>query len=97
MRGSRRVFEEREFINIADGETMRTIEIGNAARSVDVALVVIGRVKGGIPRRGSVDVFGKGVCSLQIVPSPAARECGLQRMIDGISVVGEELISAVAV
>src|ERR1700692_1556360 len=90
------MLEEWKLINVADGTTMRTVEIGDTARCVDVALIVVGRVEGGISGGSSVDIFGERVSGLKIVASPAARECGLQCVVDRVRVAREKLIYAVA-
>ena len=38
---SARVREERQFVNVADRQPVRTVEVGNPARGVDVALIVV--------------------------------------------------------
>src|SRR5712691_11678719 len=91
------MLKERELVDVADGKTVWTVEIGNAAGSIDVALIIVGRIEGGIAGGSRVDVLGEGVCGLKIVSSPAPRKRGLQSVVDGICIVGEDLISAVAV
>src|SRR4029077_1055927 len=54
-------------------------------------------VEGSVSRRGRVDVFGKSVGALKIAASPVARDRCLQRVVDRIGVVGEDLVAAVTV
>src|ERR1700722_11708602 len=66
------MLEEWKLINVADRETMRTVEIGNAPRCIDVALIVIGRVDRGISGGSGVYVLGKCVGGLKVITSPAS-------------------------
>jgi hypothetical protein len=67
---SARMPKEGKFIDVAHGETVRAVEIGNAARGVDVALVIVGGVESGVSRRSSVDVLGESVGRLKITAPP---------------------------
>ena len=89
--------EEGKVIDVADFEHLRAVEIGDSTRSVDGALVVESGVVGGVSGGSGVDVFGKGVGGLDVALLPAPRQRGLERMIDRVRVIGEDLISGVAV
>ena len=91
------VLEERKFVDVADRQAVTPVEVGRTARCVDVALIVIGSVEGCIAGGSGVDVLRKGVGSLEVAASPAARSRGLQCVVDRIGIIGEDLIAAVAI
>ena len=89
--------EEWQLVDIADFQHLRPIEIGDSSRSVDRAFVVEGSVVGCVSRGGGIDVLGESVRSLNVTSLPAPRDCSLKRVVNGISVVGEDLIAGISV
>src|SRR5207302_6326905 len=67
---SRGVLEERKLIGVADRETMRPVEVGDPPRRVDIALIVVGGVKGCVPSRRSINVLREGIRRLEIIVAP---------------------------
>src|SRR5437764_10745420 len=76
---------------------MTPVEIRQASRGVDVALVVVSRVECRIPARSRVNVLRERIGTLQITLSPATRYRCLQRVVDGVGIVRKKLVAAVAI
>src|ERR1035437_8347827 len=91
------MLEERKFGSIADREPVRTVEVGDYPRGVDVALIVLSRVKRSVAGRSSIDVLRACIRRLKVILATSPRYSPLQRVIDRVRVVGENLVAAVPV
>ena len=89
--------EERQVVAIADHQAMSAVKIGEAARAVQGGFVVKRGVERSVAGGSCVSGPGPGVSGLEVTTGPAAGERGLQRMIVGVRVIGEELKAGVTV
>src|SRR6266446_1793783 len=91
------VFEERQIVAVADGQTMSAVEIGQRARCVQRGLVVECAVERSVAGRSCVSRARESVGRLEITGAPTARYGGLQRVVVRVGVVGEQLETVVAI
>src|SRR5215471_16131969 len=69
------VRKQRQFVGVAHAQPMRTIVIGQSARGVDIALIVVCSVECSIAGGGGVDRLREGIGALKISATPPTRQC----------------------
>src|SRR5580658_3270081 len=97
MCSAARMIEERQGIKVADLEHLRTVEVGNAIGCIHRGFIVVSGIVRGVSGGSGIQVLGPGVGRLEITALPASRQRGLQRVVGGVSVVGENLVTGVAI
>ncbi len=90
-------FIEWEVIAIAHGEPVSAIEVRQTIGVPDIALVVERGVQRGIAAGGGVRRLRECIGSLEVSGAPTARERGLERVVVGVGVVGEDLEAAISI
>ena len=91
------MLEERQFVGVAHGQAMRPVEVRDPARRIDIALIVVRGIECRVSGRSSINVFRERVRRLEVTLVPAPRHTCLQRVVSRVRVIGEQLISAIAV